>query len=151
MAYEFGLWWHLATWVSFMLLRPSFGGSWAPDNNDDVDRLCKKGGRGLLSVADVVSLEKHSFSVYVTKSTEPIMPKVRNHSLPNALADSDTISKLIIQLQHINQWRGKALHGQWPKLMDELCADSFRWLQNAYLKPVIESYCQVCFGKWFMM
>ena len=38
-----------------------------------------------------------------------------------------------------DQWRGKALHGQWPKLMDELRADSFRWLQNAYLKPVIES------------
>ena len=32
-----------------------------------------------------------------------------------------------------------SLHGQWPKLMDELHADSFRWLQNAHLKPVAES------------
>ena len=34
----------------------------------DVDRLYvsrKKGGKGLLSVADIVSLEKHSLSVYV--------------------------------------------------------------------------------------
>ena len=110
----------------------------------DIDRLytCmshKKGGRGLQSVAVVASLEKHSLSVYPTKSTEPIMAKVRNHLLPNVLADSGTISKSTIQLQHIDQWRGNALHGQWSKLMDELRADLFRWLQNAHLKPVIES------------
>ena len=33
----------------------------------------------------------------------------------------------------------KALHGQWPKLMDELHTDSFCWLQNVHLKPVTES------------
>ena len=97
----------------------------------------KKGGRGLQSAADVV--REHSLSVYVTKSTEPIMARVSNHLLPNVLADSGTISKSTIQLQHIDQWRGKALHGQWPELMDELRADSFRWLQNAHLKSVIES------------
>ena len=47
------------------------------------------------------------------------------------MADSGTISKSTIQLQHIDQWTGKALHGQWHKLMDELRADLFRWLQNA--------------------
>ena len=72
----------------------------------DIDRLyvsCKKGGRGLQSVADVVSLEKHSLSVYVTKSTELIMAKVRNYLLPNVLPDSGTISKSTIQLQHIRR------------------------------------------------
>ena len=67
------------------------------------------------------------------------MAKLRNHLLPNALADSDTNNKSTIQLQHIDQWRGRALHGQLPKLMDELWTNLFRWLQNAYLKPVIES------------
>jgi len=39
----------------------------------------------------------------------------------------------------MEQWRSKALHGQWPKLMEGLGADSLCWLQNAYLKPVTES------------
>ena len=52
----------------------------------DIDRLYvnrKMGGRGLLSIADVVRLEKHSLSVYVNKSKEPIMTKVRDHLLPD--------------------------------------------------------------------
>ena len=32
------------------------------------------------------------------------------------MADSGTISKSTIQLQYIDQWRGKALHGQWPNV-----------------------------------
>ena len=100
----------------------------AQHSHADIDRLYvsrKKGGRGLQSVANVVSIEKHSLSVYVSKSTEPIMAKVRNHLLLNVLVDSGTISKSTIQLQHIDQWRGKALHCQWPKLMDEFQADQF--------------------------
>ena len=51
------------------------------------------------------------------------------------------VTPSVSQLYFCNtdQWRGKALHGQWPKLMDELWGDSFRWLQNAYRKPVTES------------
>ena len=51
---------------------------------DDVDRLYvtrKSGGRGLLSVSDVVTLEKHSLTSCVSKSKEPIMVKIREFSL----------------------------------------------------------------------
>jgi len=33
----------------------------------------------------------------------------------------------------------QGINGQWPKLMDELNADLYRWLCNAYLNPVTES------------
>ena len=106
----------------------------------DIDRLYvnrKMGGRGLLSIADVVRLEKHSLSVYVNKSKEPIMAKVRDHLLHKV--GCDTISKSTILSNHVEQWRSKALHGQWPKLMEELTADSFHWLKNALLEPVTEA------------
>ena len=95
------------------------------------------GGRDLLFVADVVHLEKHSLSVYVNTSKEPIMAKVKNHLLLSV--GCDTISKSTILSNHVEQWRSKALHGQWPKLMKELAADSFHWLRNAFLEPVTEA------------
>ena len=78
----------------------------------DIDRLYvnrKMGGRGLLSIADVVHLEKHSLSVYVNKSKEPIMTKVGDHLLCNV--GCDTISKSTILSNHIEQWRSEELHG----------------------------------------
>ena len=106
----------------------------------DINRLYvnhEMGGRGLLSIADVVHLEKHFLSAYVNKSKEPIMTKVRDHLLHKV--GCDTISKSTILSNHVEQWRSKALHGQWPKLMEELPADSFHWLQNAFLEPVTEA------------
>ena len=67
----------------------------------DVDRLYvnrKEGSRGLLSVADVVCLEKHSLSVYVDKSKEPIMAKVKDHLHINA--SCDTVNKSTIVSNH---------------------------------------------------
>ena len=106
----------------------------------DIDRLYvnhKMGGRGLLSIADVIRLEKYSPSVYVNKSKEPIMAKVRDHLLHKV--GCDTISKSIILSNHVEQWRSKALHSQWLKLMKELAADLFHWLQNAFLEPVTKA------------
>ena len=97
----------------------------------------KMGGKGLLSIADVVHLEKHSLSVYVNKSKEPIMAKVGDHLLCNV--GCDTISKSTILSIHIEQWRSKELHGQWSNLMEELATDSFHWLKNAFLEPVTEA------------
>ena len=78
----------------------------------DIDRLYvnhKMGGTGLLSIADVVHLEKHSLSVYVNKSKKLIIAKVRDHLLRNV--GSDTISKSTILSNYVEQWRSKALHG----------------------------------------
>ena len=70
----------------------------------DIDRLYvnyKMGGRGLLSIADVVHQEKHSLSVYVNKSKEPIMVKVRDHLLHKV--GYDTINKSTILSNHVEQ------------------------------------------------
>jgi len=106
----------------------------------DVDRLYvnrKKGGRGLLSISDVVKMEKFSLSRYVSKSNEMIMKKVRDNLFHNT--NCEVVDRSTVISKHVELWRNKALHGQWPKLMEELDADSFCWLRNAYLNPVTES------------
>ena len=106
----------------------------------DIDRLCvnhKMGGRGLLSIADDVHLEKRSFSVMLIRVRSQLWQKVRDHLLHKV--GCDTISKSTILSNHVKQWRSKALHGQWPKLMKELDADSFHWLKNTFLEPVTDA------------
>ena len=51
-----------------------------------------------------------SFQVYVNKSMEPIIAKVRDHLLLNI--GCDTISKSITLLNQVQRCRSKVLHGQ---------------------------------------
>ena len=88
---------------------------------DSIVKSCQ--GRGLLSVADVVQIEKYSLSLYVNKSKDFRKEKVRDNLFCNA--NCDVVNKSTILLKHVEQWRNKALHGQCPKLMEELDADSF--------------------------
>ena len=64
------------------------------------------------------------------------MENVKDHLFCNA--SFKFVNKLTVLSKHVEQWRNKALHGQWPTLMEELAADSFT-LRNAYLKRVTES------------
>ena len=91
----------------------------------------------MLSIADVKRIEKYSLSLYVSKSKDLIIGKVRDNLVCNT--SCDVVKKSTVISKHIEQWKNKALHGQWPKLMDKLNADSYRWLRNAYLNPVTES------------
>ena len=52
---------------------------------------------------------------------------------------TSNLSKSAVHAAHCEQWHRKSLRGQWPKLMDSLKADSYKWLQSAYLKPVTEA------------
>ena len=107
----------------------------------DVDRLYvprRNGGRGLLSVSDVVHLEKHSLSLYVQKCEEPLMSMIKNFSLLPDTSSSNMSRSTIIEA-HYEQWKNKALHGQWPQLVERMKTDSFKWLQTAHLKPVTEA------------
>jgi len=79
----------------------------------------------LLSVADIVQIEKYSLSVYVSKSKDLKMEKVKDHLFCNA--SFEIVNKSTVLSKHVEQRKSKALHGQWPKLMEELAADSFRW------------------------
>ena len=107
----------------------------------DVDRLYVPhgdGGRGLLSVVDVVCLEKHSLALYVSKCQEPIMAKIKEFSLIHDRSSTNTSRSTVVAI-HRDQWYGKSIHGQCPNLMNQLQADSSSWLQRVHLKPVTES------------
>ena len=73
----------------------------------------------------------------LTKSKDLIMGKVRDNLFRNI--SCDVVKKSTVISKHIEWWKNKTLHGQWPKLMDELNANSYCWLRNAYLNPVTES------------
>jgi len=107
----------------------------------DVDRLYvsrKNGGRGLLSISDIVCLEKRSLSLYVQKCEEPIMAKIHDFALLTNRSSS-SLSRSGMLRAHHEHWQLKSLHGQLPQLMDRLEADSYTWLQSAHLKPVTEA------------
>jgi len=49
------------------------------------------------------------------------------------------LSRSTINKSHRDQWYNKSIHGQWPKLVEELQADASSWLQRAHLKSVTEA------------
>jgi len=73
-------------------------------------------------VSDVLTLEKHSMTSYVSKSKEPVMAKIREFSL---LQDRSPMSRSTVLARHCDQGYSKSIHGQWPRLMDQLKAYSF--------------------------
>ena len=65
----------------------------------DVDRLYvnrENGGRGLLSVADGVRIEKYSLSLYISKTENLIMGKVRDN-----LFSCDVVKKSTVVSKHV--------------------------------------------------
>jgi len=111
----------------------------------DVDRLYvphRRGGRGLLSISDIVRMEKSALLRYATRSEELITKKVKQYLMSQ---DSwITVTKSDVVTQHVDQWWSKPLHGQWPNLMLERSVNSSRWLRTAHLKPVTEALTTAC-------
>ena len=71
-------------------------------------------------------MEKSALFRYATRSEELIMKKFKQYLMSQ---DSwITITKSNVVAQHVDQWRSKPLHGQWPNLMLERSVNSSRWL-----------------------
>ena len=69
----------------------------------DIDHLYvphRSGGRGLLSVSDVVTLEKHSLTSYVNKSKEPIIAKIREFTLLHDRSPANMSRSTVIAGHH---------------------------------------------------
>ena len=49
------------------------------------------------------------------------------------------VTKSSIVAQHVELWRSKSLHGQWPCLLQDRNSKSSGWLRTAHLKPVTEA------------
>ena len=107
----------------------------------DIDRLYiprKKGGRGLLSVEDMVTLEKTSLSEYVNGKPEQLMELLEKEGLTKYTMPKEK-KKKEIQGKRETRWREKALHGKWAETIDETDPRTSQWLSTANLKPVTEA------------
>ena len=81
--------------------------------NSDVDRLyvpCPMGGRGLLSVADVVACECNSLYAYMSNSSDCHLQLLLNQ-LWFQKFDS-ALSRKECTKRHLEAWQNKSLHGQ---------------------------------------
>ena len=88
----------------------------------DVDRLYlarKKGGRGLLSVEDMVNLEKTSLAEYANNSPEPLMKIIIDEGLVKFTMPKDK-KKKEMHGKRDERWRNKAIHGKWAEIVDKL-------------------------------
>ena len=57
----------------------------------------------------------------------------------SAISWNPEVTKSSIVAQHVEQWRSKSLHGQWPCLLQDRNYKSSGWLSTAHLKPVTEA------------
>jgi hypothetical protein len=103
----------------------------------DVDRLYlprKSGGRGMMSIEEVVRLEESGLSDYV---------KFSEASGDGAfeMFVGETSKKECQQKQRKERetnWKQKPLHGQYPVKAEEMGVESWRWLETGWLKKETE-------------
>jgi hypothetical protein len=155
----------------------------------DVDRLYifrKYGGRGLRQLEEACIIEITKLVVYVDSTEDPLIQIVRTHHNNAKSAMMQTARNLRTDLQKgtrqikdsiaekaKGRWRGKRMHGQFPRSLDEKLVDSeqsYRWLKfgniegetesaivaaeyqavstnhfkNRILKEEVDSKCQLC-------
>ena len=107
----------------------------------DIDRLYiprKKGRRRLLSVQDMVTLEKTSLSEYVNGKPEQLMKLLVDEGLTKYTMPKEK-QKKEIHKERETRWREKALHGKWAETIDETDPGTSQWLRTANLKSVTEA------------
>ena len=98
------------------------------------------GGRGFLSLLDVVECEKRSLSYYLHGATQCLLCCVRDIlQIPIMGGADDYVTE--VRQQQLLQWKGKALHGEFLKKVakgGELSL-SFKWLLYSHLKIPTEA------------
>lgn len=104
----------------------------------DVDRLYvsrEDGGRGMMSVEEVVRLEECSLSDYL-KHAEVNKEKV----LDMFVKDKGKYElKQEQKKKRMDGWQEKSLHGQYPARVNENGVSCWRWLKTGYMKNETES------------
>jgi len=109
----------------------------------DVDRLYlprNLGGRGFLSVLDVVECERRSLSSYLHNTTETLLLSARTILRISVMT---TVDDFVAEARQrcLQQWRNKALHGEFLKKVDSggEFSLSFYWLKYGRLKMQTEA------------
>lgn len=105
----------------------------------DVDRLYlprEEGGRGMMSIEEVVRSEECSLSDYLKRT-------MRNEDgVMDMFVKENSQKDLRIEQKKkkMENWMGKALHGQYPTKTDEMNISSWRWLKTGYMKKETEGF-----------
>ena len=120
----------------------------AHHSQGDVDRLYvsrKKGGRGLMSIEEVVKREENALRTYVESSTDPGILKFRKYMFAEGVLKGQVIDKTLNKHQdediRHDTWKNKILHGQYIRQLNEEGLDpvsSWNWLHQQNLKKETE-------------
>ena len=98
----------------------------------DIDRIYvprKKEGRGLISLEDLVLIEKTSLAEYVNNSQEPTLQKLKSEGIVQDSVSSK--QKEEIEKDREDKWRRKTLQGKWPETLNRVSSETSKWLQTA--------------------
>ena len=104
----------------------------------DVDRLYiprDEGGRGMMSVEEVVRIEECSLSDYL-KQAEVNRERVLDVFVKDKGKEE---LKLEQKKKRLDGWQEKSLHGQYPSRINRNGVACWRWLKTGYLKKGTES------------
>ena len=109
----------------------------------DVDRLYlprRLGGRGFISIADVIECEKRSFATYLYNTGDYILQCARDVLQVQLRGTKDEyVSE--IHRHRLLQWMSKSLHGEFLKKVEKggEVSESFHWLVRGLLKMPTET------------
>ena len=114
----------------------------------DVDRLYvprKQGGRGLMSIEEIVYREENALVTYVSNSTDPHVISFKPHMIKEGILTGSVINKQTDKIQmeerRKDTWKDKVLHGQYPRQLIQHELDpinSWNWLHQQNLKKETE-------------
>ena len=116
--------------------------------NDDVHRLYvphNLGGRGLLSIEEIVTQEKLALGKYLVSSTEPLLQKLHAFNWFDCSETFSTFKSRRIS-DNLHSWRSKPLHSQFLIEVETSCDMNFqwKWLSSANLIKESEGFIFVC-------
>ena len=108
----------------------------------DVDRLYwkrKEGGRGLLSVQDVVKIEENSMGFYIKDKEETLLAEVVREGLFDDSEDPKKMKDEVVK-KHKAAFEEKTLHSKFIKETSDVRdkKNSWLWLRKGYLKKETE-------------
>ena len=107
----------------------------------DVDRLYvprKRGGRGLMSIEEVVQKEENALALYTHNSNEMFIKMVNTELYKDTPINTNQFRTGQIQ-EREDKWKNKKLHGKWYNIQNKANEKTNDWLTKSNLKPATEA------------
>ena len=88
----------------------------------------REGGRGLISVEDVINIEERNINVYVCQSQERLLKAAWKRTNVNEI-ETPKEYKEKMKRKRTEDWSGKQPHGQFKRETDDLSGVSWEWIR----------------------